>query len=94
MFRHEIDSYCCKTFARTIAASLKKKKKVVGHFGEGYVEFEYHQGGVLVVNHLCPMDPISFGIPNLHSPRHLRDPLPKSMVMRVMVALFVGGNVV
>ena len=42
--------------------------KVVGHFDKGYVDLEYHQDGVLVVNHGCPMDSISFGIPSLDSP--------------------------
>ena len=42
--------------------------KVVGHSDEGYVELKCHQDGLRVINHRCPMDSISFGIPSLDSP--------------------------
>ena len=47
---------------------LRVPVKVVGLLHDGHVELEYDQGGVRVVNHRCPMDSISFGIPNLESP--------------------------
>ena len=40
----------------------------IGCSDEGYVELEYHQDGVRVVNHRCPMDAVSFGIPSWDSP--------------------------
>ena len=46
--------------------------KVIGHSDDGYVELEYYQDGVRVVNHGCRIDSISFGIPKLDSPHHLR----------------------
>ena len=36
---------------------------MVGHSDEGYVDLKNHQDGVRVVNHQCPIDAISFGIP-------------------------------
>ena len=42
--------------------------KVVGLLHNGHVALEHDQGGVRVVNHGCPMDSISFGIPSLKSP--------------------------
>ena len=42
--------------------------KVVGNSDEGYVELEYHQDGLRVVNHRCPMDFISFDITSFDSP--------------------------
>ena len=42
--------------------------KVFGRSDEGYVELEYHQDVVRVVNHRCPMDAISLGIPSWDSP--------------------------
>jgi hypothetical protein len=47
---------------------LRVPRKVVGHSDEGYVGLEYHQDCVRVVNHRCPIDSISFGIPSLDPP--------------------------
>ena len=47
---------------------LRVPAKVVGLSHDGHVELEHNQGGVRVVNHRCPMDCISFGIPSLESP--------------------------
>ena len=52
----------------TRSAGLRVPAKVVGLLHDGHVELEYDQRGVRVVNHRCPMDPISFGIPSLESP--------------------------
>ena len=52
----------------TRSTGLRVPAKVVGLLHDGHVEMEYDQGGVRVVNHQCPMDSISFGIPNLESP--------------------------
>ena len=52
----------------TRATGLRVSAKVVGHSDKGYVELEYDQGGVRGVNHHCPTDSISFGIPSLNSP--------------------------
>ena len=54
--------FCTKSTGLPIPA------KVVGHSDAGYVELEYHQDGVRVVNHGCSMHSISFGIPSLNSP--------------------------
>ena len=51
----------------TKLTELSIPMKVVGHSDEGYVGLEYHQDGLRVVNHRCPMDSISFGIPGLDS---------------------------
>ena len=77
----------------TRSTRLRGRAKVVGHFDEGYVELEFHQDGVPVVNRQCPIDSTSFGISSLDSPCHLWKSLPMSLVMRVMAALF-RGNVV
>ena len=66
--------------------------KVVGHYDGGYVELEYHVGAVWVVNHRYPMYSISFGIPSLDSPYHLRKSFLTPPVMRVIAALFMGGT--
>ena len=52
----------------TRSTGLRVPAKVVGHSDEGYVELEYHQDGVRVVNHRCPVDALSFGIPSWDSP--------------------------
>ena len=52
----------------TRSIGLRVPAKVVGHSDEGYVELEYHQDGVRVINHRCPMDGLSFGIPSWDSP--------------------------
>ena len=52
----------------TMSTGLQVPAKVVGLLHNGRVELEYDQGGVRVVNHRCPMDSISFGIPSLESP--------------------------
>ena len=51
----------------TRLTGLRVSAKVVGHSDKGYVELEYHQGGVRIINHRCPMGSISFGIPSLDS---------------------------
>ena len=77
----------------TRSTGLQVPTKVVGHSDKGFVELEYHQDGVQVVNHRCPMDwtPSPFVSPVLIHPRNLRKSLPPSQVMRVMAALFEGG---
>ena len=50
----------------TKSAGIQVSAKEVGFLQDGHVELEHDQGGVRVVNHLCPMD--SFGIPSLESP--------------------------
>ena len=52
----------------TRSTGLRVPAQVVGRSDEGYVELEYHQDGVRVVNHCCPMDAVSFGIPGWDSP--------------------------
>ena len=53
----------------TRSTGLQVPAKVVGLLHDGHVDLEYDQGGVQVVNHRCPMDSISFGIPpSLESP--------------------------
>ena len=52
----------------TPSTGLRVPAKVVGHSDEEYVELEYHQDGVRVINHHCPMDALSFGIPSWDSP--------------------------
>ena len=52
----------------TTSTRLQVPAKVVGLLHNGHVELEYDQGGVQVVNHRCPMDSFSFGIPSLKSP--------------------------
>ena len=47
----------------TRSTGLRVPAKVVGHTDEGYVELEYLQDGVRVINHHCPIDALSFGIP-------------------------------
>ena len=46
---------------------LRVLAKVVGRSDEGYVELEYYQDRARVVNHHCPMDALSFGIPSWDS---------------------------
>ena len=52
----------------TRSTRIRVPAKVVGHSDDGYVELEYYQDGVRVVNHGCRIDSISFGIPKLDSP--------------------------
>ena len=52
----------------TWSTGLRVPAKVVGRSDDGYVELGYHQDGVRVVNHHCPMDALSFGIPSWDSP--------------------------
>ena len=52
----------------TKSTGLQVPTKVVGLLHDGHVELEHDQGGVQAVNHRCPMDSISFGIPSLESP--------------------------
>ena len=52
----------------TQSTRLRVPTKVVGHSDEGCVELEYHQDGVRVINHHCPMDALSFSIPSWDSP--------------------------
>ena len=52
----------------TKSTGLRVPAKVVGLLHDGHVELAYDQGGVQAVNHRCPMDFISFGIPSLESP--------------------------
>ena len=76
----------------TRSTGLRVPAKVVGHSDEGYVELEYHQDGVRVINHHCPMDAISFGIPSWDSPPPTPSspPPPTSPVMRLVAALSVA----
>ena len=52
----------------TRSTGLWVPAKVVGILHNGHVGLEYDQGGVQVVNHLCPTDSISLGIPSCESP--------------------------
>ena len=46
----------------TRLTGLRVPTKAVSYSDEGYVQLEYHQGGVRVVNHQCSMYSFSFGI--------------------------------
>ena len=52
----------------TRSTGLRVPAKVTGYWDKGYVEFEYVQGAVRIINHHCPIDPLSFGIPSWDSP--------------------------
>ena len=51
----------------TLLARLHIPAKIVGHSDARYVELEYHQDGLRIINHHCPMDAFAFGIPSWDS---------------------------
>ena len=52
----------------TMSTQLRVPAKVIALLHNGHAELEYHQDGVQVINHQCPMDSVPLVIPCFESP--------------------------